>query len=92
MKDHEMIFSMTLDHPPGPLLDLDDAVRRALIELEACAVARRVHADRVRSRWQGRRRADFDAAAADLEGSVRRVLADLRSLRKITAGVTAADR
>ena len=80
---------MALDHPPGPLLDLDDAVRRALIELEACAAARRAHGDQVRSRWRGRRRMEFDAAAADLERSVRRVQDDLRTLKKVTAGVSA---
>jgi hypothetical protein len=92
MKTYEMMLGMPFDLPPGPLSDLDVAVRRALIELEACAAARRAHADRVRSRWWGGRRLAFDAAAADLDASVRRAVADLRILRKLTASAAMGER
>jgi hypothetical protein len=92
MKQYEIMSGMALDLPPGPLLDLDVALRRALSELEACAAARRAHADRVRSRWWGGRRLAFDAAAADLDASVRRAVGDLRTLRTLTAGAAMAER
>jgi hypothetical protein len=98
MKDHEMIFGMALDLPPSShldpssVLDLDLALRRALIELEACAAARRAHADRIRSRWRGRRRAEFEGASADLDAATRTALGELQALRKITATIVASDR
>jgi hypothetical protein len=56
-------------------------------ELEQSTHARRAHADRVRARWRGGRRGEFEAAWAELDGATRRLLADLRAARIRTAAV-----
>jgi hypothetical protein len=81
MKQHEMLFAMPLD-PDNALLDLHDAVRRAIAELEACAAVRRRCSAQVRERWRGGRRDAFDEASELLECTARRVDAELRALRK----------
>jgi hypothetical protein len=77
--------------PPDPelaLLDLDDALRRTVTELDACAHLRRHGVERVRDRWWGIRRNAFDEASEALECRGRRADEELRALRKAVRALT----
>jgi hypothetical protein len=76
---------MSVELSPETLVALDAAVRRAIADVETCAAQRRAHAERIRSRWRGGRRADFEVASAELEATARRAVGDLHALRRVTA-------